>query len=114
MECPKVIEKIMLKEGSTYEELRQIIVDALKEVDQEVWEIELDTFKFPVELNENEMFELLEFFFLNEYDKAVYVHIYSNDGKIEIECDRCFDGSMLALISILSIAVIVFMIMVIK
>lgn len=114
MEYPKAVEKIILKEGSTYDELKQIIVDSLKEIDQEVWEIEIETLMFPVKLSEDELFELIEFFFLNEYDQAVYVNIYSSEGKINIECDRHFGGFMLALTAIFSIGVIIFMVMMLK
>jgi hypothetical protein len=114
MEYPSVIEKIILKEGATYEELRDIVINTLQEVDQEVWEIDMNILKFPVPLNENEIFEFIEFLFLQEYDKAVYVHIFPNENNITIECDKCFEGSMLALISILFIGVIVFMIIALK
>ncbi len=114
MEYPKVIEKIILKEGSTYEELRQIIIDNIQEVEQDLWEFEIDKLKFPIKLSDNEVFEFLEFFFLHEYDKSVYVNIYTSEGKIVVECDRCFEGSMLAFISIFTIGIITLIVMILK
>lgn len=114
MDIPSSIEKIIVKEGINYQELRQIIINAITEVDQEVWEIKIDMLTFPVKLNKNELYEFIQFFFLYEYDEAVYVSIYSSDNKITVECDKYFSRFMSIFVSILALGIITFIIMIVR
>lgn len=107
MDIPTNIQNIIVKENTTYDEIRKVIINATKEVEQEMWEVDTKLLSFPVKLTTDELFHLIEFFFLHEYDEGVYVHIYETDGIINVECDHNSAFFMLALIGIFAIGVLV-------
>lgn len=107
MDIPTNIQDIIDKENTTYDEIRKIIINATKEVEQEMWEVDTKLLSFPVKLSSNELHHLIEFFFLHEYDEGVYVHMYETDGIINVECDHNSAFFMLALIGIFAIGVFI-------
>lgn len=107
MNIPTNIQDILTKEKMTYDQIRQVLINATKEVEQEIWEVDTKILNFPVNLNVNELHDLIEFFFLNEYDEGVYIRMYEIDNIINVECDHNSPFFMLALIGVFAIGVFV-------
>jgi hypothetical protein len=88
MNIPKEVSNILIKEQMSYEEIRQILLNATKEVEQEIWEIDSNLLTFPIELNDNELHELIDYFFQTEYDDGVIVNMYRCENIITVECSH--------------------------
>jgi len=111
MKIPNNIEKIITKEGIPYEDLRDIILKAIVVIDEDTWKITIDKLTFPVTLNNEEIFELIEFYYLNEYDIAAYITMNNRPNEILVEGDKHFGGIMLIFTAILFFGVLAFLIM---
>jgi hypothetical protein len=112
MKMPINIQKIITKEGIPYKELKDIITDATVVIDDDTSKIMIDKLTFPVNLTDEETFEFIEFFYLDEYDSGVRISMYDVPNEILIENDNHFGGFMLAFVGILFLGVFAFMIMV--
>ncbi|MDD2377059.1 MAG: hypothetical protein PHD15_06765 [Clostridia bacterium] len=111
MKASSCIQETITKEGISYKELKEIIITAIEVVDDNSWKVIKDKLVFPIELNNEEIFELIEYFFLEEYDVAVYVDMYYNKNEFLVEGDKHFGGLMFALITIFCIGIFTFIIM---
>jgi len=114
MKTPRYIEEIITKEGVPYKELKEIIMNATVAVDDNSWNVTKDKLVFPVELNKEEIFELVEYYFLEAFDNAVYLDMYYSPTEFHVEGDKHYGIFMLALTVIFFIGVIAFIIMIAK
>jgi|GEM_PF-2299178 len=112
MKMPIRIEKIIMKEGISYKELKDIVINATVVIDDDTSKIMLDQLTFPVKLTDEEIFEFIEFFYLDEYDSGARIIMYDTPNEILVENDNHFGGFMLAFVGILFLGVFAFMIMV--
>lgn len=111
MEITNNIKKIIQKEGIPLKELLDIVLAAIVVVDDNSWKIIIDQLLFPVELNNDELFELIEFYFINEYDGVGYINMYYAPNEIFIDGDKNYGIFWLALILVFSIAIIAIIVM---
>jgi len=113
MNMTNEIKNIITKLDTNYEDVRIILTNATCEVEQEIWEVDTNKLTFSSKLNKNELHDLIEYFFLTEYDEGVYVSMYENKNIIVVECDHSPVSLMLALISLVVIATFILLLIVI-
>jgi len=112
MQIPHYIEQTIQKQGVPYKDLSEIISNAVVTLDDDTRKIITKNLTFPVPMTNEELFEFIEFYFLYEFDEAVYLDMYATTGEISIQTDKHFGGFMLALVGILFVGVVAFIIMI--
>lgn len=111
MDMTSEVKNIITKLDIDYEDIRLILLNATDEIEQEVWQVDKNRLNFPTELNKDELHELIEYFFLTEYDEGVYITMYDNRNIIVVECDHNPGFLMLVLTSLVIIAAAILLLM---
>lgn len=88
-QLPTVIEELLSKSNYTYDELRKNIKNSMQELDQDVWEVNIDMLKLSFKPTDKEVFDLIRAFLVYEYnEKAVHLTLNTKDNTVTIERDK--------------------------